>query len=103
MESIKFLARHLIHTYKDIDLYEKLTSMEADDRKSIIRLINWSIKHGERDHTGFTQQHLNEIADLLIHGNDEQVAEFYFDLTMYVLSFGRERIEAQLKKLDKRE
>jgi hypothetical protein len=100
VETIKCLAWHLIHACEDICIYEQLASVQANDRKKIIRLIDWCLQNGRQIKTELTQDHLNDITELLLYGDYEQVAEIHFDLAMYVFAFGMARIRAQLEKLD---
>ncbi|MCH5586272.1 hypothetical protein MK805_15120 [Shimazuella sp. AN120528] len=96
MEAIKYLAWHLLHSCEDINLHEKLTSFPPNDRKQIVQLIQWCLQNGKKIQTLLTQAHLNEITAILQYGEDEEVEDFHFHLTMYVFTFGMEMMKVQI-------
>lgn len=98
MEAVKYLAWHLLHSCED-NLHEKLTSFSPSDRKKIVQLIKWCLQNGKRIQTLLTQTHLNEITSILQNGKDEEVEEFHFHLTMYVFTFGLEKMNVELEQL----
>mgnify|MGYP006951159605 CR=1 FL=1 len=99
MEAVKYLAWHLLHSCEDSNLHEKLTSFPPNDRKQIVQLIQWCLQNGKRIQTLLTQAHLNQITSILQHGQEEEVEDFHFHLTMYVFTYGMEKMKGELDKL----
>ncbi len=99
MEAVKYLAWHLLHACEDQGLHDKLTSVSPSDRKEIAQLIKWCLQNGKRINTILTQEHLNEITAILQNGNDEEIAEFHFNLAVQILSLGVEQVKVELQKL----
>jgi hypothetical protein len=99
LEAVKYLAWHLLHSCEDTNLHEKLTSFSPNDRKQIVQLIQWCLQNGKKIQTLLTQAHLNQITSILKFGEEEEVEEFHFHLTMYVFTFGMEKVKGQLDKL----
>jgi hypothetical protein len=98
-EAVKYLAWHLLHSCEDTNLHEKLTSFSPNDRKQIVQLIQWCLQNGKKIQTLLTQAHLNQITSILKFGEEEEVEEFHFHLTMYVFTFGLEKMKGQLDEL----
>jgi hypothetical protein len=96
LEAIKCLAWHLIHSCEEVSLYEKLATIQTNDRKQIFQLIKWCLRYGSRINSELTQQHLDEISRLLRDEDDDKIEQFQFDLAMYVFGFGMEKLRTRL-------
>jgi hypothetical protein len=99
MESVKYLAWHLIHTCDVVCLYEKLARIETFNRKQVIQWINQCLQHSRQIKTVLTQKHLDEISILLNQGDEGQLWIAYIDFAYYVLIFGNEKVKAKLDAL----
>jgi hypothetical protein len=100
MESLKYLAWHLIYACDERQLYEKLGSAEWSDRKSFIQWVNSCLRHGKPIKSILTQQHLDELSTFLMKAGEQQWKNAYFDFAWYILIFGNEKVRGKLDVLE---
>jgi hypothetical protein len=97
VEAVTHLAWHLLHCYQEEVLYQQL--IKNPTRQNMIRMINKSIQQEGKQNTSLTQTHLAEISPILLHGSDEEVANFHFELLISIMLFGITNIKIRLEKL----